>query len=1096
MLGRDGGTVLPLGSRQQQATLAVLLLRPGRTVTAADLVDALWGEEPPRAAVATIRTYVSRLRKVLHRDPAAPVLDSLGDGYRLRLPDDAVDAARAEALAARAGRAKAGGRPEEARDLLAEALVLWRGEPLAGLPGPFAERQRQCLAELRLAVLEERLALDLDLGGSLSCVPELTALTDEHPLREGPYGLLMRALCRAGRQADALAVYRRARRLLVDELGVEPGPLLETAHRRILDGDPAFAAGARPAAAPAAPPPPAAPAVRGAAAAPFVGRHAELAELEALAAAPFGSVRLALIAGEPGAGKTALLQRLRERLAAQGWRGIRGRCPESDGAPAAWPWTELLGELTALGHRPPPEAALLSAAPDAAPPAGAACSRFRLHDAVARHLAGAAARAPLLVLLDDLHRADEETLALLGHLVDRAADAAAPLMVAAAYRPAEQTGTLRDALARLARGHPLWIELGGLADADVSALVRHRAPDADDATVRAVAERTAGNPFFVRETARLMADAGASAALRHVPAGVRAVIRHRLARLPEDTAALLRRATVLGREIDLDVLAGMTGDDPATVAAAVETGLAEGLLAEEEAGRVRFAHLLVRDALYEEIPLLRRAHWHTRAGEAVRRLRPGHVSLLAHHFLAAGDRATAPRAAAYARAAAEQAQRRFAHREAVRLWRAALEAHDRSGSADERGRLELVMGMVRALALAGDVVAAREQRGTAVEAAERFGDPEFTAGVLAAFDVPTVWTNRRYAARDAQIVATAQRVLDGLPEEAATARCQALTTLALELDGGQDERGPLAARRAEAAARELAEPVLLAQALHARHAHTFRRAGLASERVRIGQEIVALGVRHELAPVEVFGHLILCQAHAALAEPAIADAHAAAVERLSDRYELPLPATLLAWYRAMRLAIDGRTDEADAAYLRVTESLDGTWMWGIERDLLHFARFCLRAAGHGSLLDLAGEAQDQYDRWGPIYARGQALMLLAGGRASEARAVAAAARPLPRDHLLEARLGLAAVLAVELGDRAMASSVYRRLLPAADGLAGAGSGVVTLGPVAHHLGALAHLLDRPRAAAEHYRRARAVAERAGARHWAEAAGRGLAAAGG
>lgn len=500
--------------------------------------------------------------------------------------------------------------------------------------------------------------------------------------------------------------------------------------------------------------------------------------------------------------------------------------------------------------------------------------------------------------------------------------------------------------------------------------------------------------------------------------------------------------------------------------------------------------------LYDGIPLARRALWHTRAGEALLRVRPGQVGLLAHHFLAAGDRATASRAATYARAAAEQAQRRFAHREAVRLWRAALEAHDRSGSADERGRLELLMGMVRALALAGDVVAAREQRGAAVQAAEEFSDPEFTADVLAAFDVPTVWTNRRYAARDTQIVATAERVLGDLPAGAATARCRALTTLALELDGAQDERGLLAARRAKAAARDLAEPVLLAQALHARHAHTFQRAGLACERVRIGQEIVALGVRHELAPVEVFGHLILYQAHAALAEPTIADAHAAAVERLSDRYELPLPATLLSWYRAMRLAIDGRTDEADAAYLRVTEGLDGTWMWGIERDLLHFARFCLRASGHGSLLDLAGEAQDQYDRWGPIYARGQALMLLADGRACEARAVATAARPLPRDYLLEARLGLAAVLAVELGDREMASSVYRQLLPAADGLAGAGSGVVTLGPVAHHLGALAHLLDRPRAAADHYRRARAVAERAGARHWAEAAGKGLAGVGG
>jgi DNA-binding SARP family transcriptional activator len=236
---------LDLGAPQQRALLATLLLRRGRPATLAELVDAVWGEEPPASAVSVLRTYASRLRKILEpgRDTAEPpqLVVSVGDGYLLRVEEDALDLAVFEQRVAKARKLHAVGELSVAAELLHGALAAWQGTALAGLPGPLAESERSRLNEVRLAALETRLNIDVELGRHAEVIAELISLTREHPLREQLCRLLMLALHRSGRQAEALAEYRKARSTLVAELGIEPGAALRDLHDRILAADESLA---------------------------------------------------------------------------------------------------------------------------------------------------------------------------------------------------------------------------------------------------------------------------------------------------------------------------------------------------------------------------------------------------------------------------------------------------------------------------------------------------------------------------------------------------------------------------------------------------------------------------------------------------------------------------------------------------------------------------------------------------------------------------------------------------------------------------------------------------------------------------------------
>ncbi|MFI0242329.1 BTAD domain-containing putative transcriptional regulator [Streptomyces sp. NPDC016845] len=300
-----GGEPLATGSPQQQALLATLLLRQGRTVTAGELIDAVWGEEPPQQALAAIRTYASRLRKVLGPD----VLASESGGYAIRFfAQGALDVAAAEELCADAEKARHNGDLRQARTLLNKALGLWDGEPLANVPGPYAETQRTRLEEWRLQLLESRLDMDLEQGCHADAVSELTALTAAYPLRERLRELLMLALYRSGRQAEALAVYADTRRLLADELGVDPRPGLAALQQRILRADPALTEPPMPQAEPT--PDTVRPAQLPATVPDFTGRAALVDELTRALVSPSAAggrvMAISGVAGIGGIGKTTL----------------------------------------------------------------------------------------------------------------------------------------------------------------------------------------------------------------------------------------------------------------------------------------------------------------------------------------------------------------------------------------------------------------------------------------------------------------------------------------------------------------------------------------------------------------------------------------------------------------------------------------------------------------------------------------------------------------------------------------------------------------------------------------------------------------------
>jgi DNA-binding SARP family transcriptional activator len=1105
---RDGNRVLPVGGGQRRALLALLLLSVNETVSRDRLMYHLWGEHPPSTAAKALQGHVSALRKLLEPDrppgTGGRVLVTRGGGYELRLEDERLDLERFERLRNEGRRALAEGDPVRAASRLREALALWRGPPLADFAyEPFAQTEIARLEELRLTTLEDRLEADLASNAHGELVGELEALVREHPLRERLRGQLMLALYRAGRQAEALDVYQASRQALVEELGIEPGRRLRELHQAILRQEP----GLDRATTAEAPPKVGTDTARGV----FVGREAELAELRTgLENALGGRGRLIMLVGEPGIGKSRLADELIHHARGRGAQVLTGRCWEAGGAPAYWPWTQSLRAYVRAAEPEALVAQLGVGAPDLAqivpelrdifpglpepPSIESDGARFRLFDATAEFLRSASESQPLVFVLDDLHAADAPSLLLLQFLTRELGSAR--LLIVAACRDVDPVPgeALSDLLAAVAR-EPVTrrLSLTGLGEQDVVEFVRLTASGiASSELVAALHEETEGNPFFLGEMVRLLDVEGVrsnviSDGRLSIPKSVRDVIARRLTHLSEECNRLLTLASVYGREFVLGALGRMSGVSEDELLETLDEAMAARVVSDVPGapGRLRFAHVLIRDTLFEALTPPRRVQLHRRAVEALEALyghEPGpHLAELANHSIGGTDFA---KGLDYARRAGDRSLALLAYEEAARLYTMALRALHLSDHPDERTRCELLLSLGVAEGRAGNTPAANTALLDAAAIARRLGMPRQLALAAAEYSGRMVWVR---AADDARLVPLLEEGLAALPRDDVRLRARLLARLAgaFRDEPSRDRRDALS-REAVELARRTADPAALAHALDGR-AMAILAPDTVAESLAIASELVE--VADEIRDREglVHGYMQRVSVRVVVGDVGAAEDDLAAATPMAEHLRQPAHLWDICAARAMLALAAGKLSEAEALVERAKALGERTLPSGAI-PVYRLQRYTLLEF-RGRLDEVEPEIRDLVVRYParPVFRCVLVHLQARLGRVSEARQALDELgvddfSVLPFDQEWLFAMGFLAEATALLADPGSASVLYDLLAPwAALNVADPAEGI--RGSASRHLGLLATATRRWEAAEHHFEEAAAMNAKMGARPW-------------
>lgn len=1022
----DGRSVTFKGHRHR-AVLAYLLLDAGRTVTVDRIVDAVWGENPPKTARNTVQRFVADIRASL--GTGAAFLVTVPNGYRLDADPGTVDLHRVDELLALDRGSATDIVDPAASDTWRSVINEFGGRPLSGVgEAVYAESARHRLAEIHANATESLAACEIDAGRHAAVLDMIEHFADQHPARDRACELLMLARYRSGRHTEALAGYDRFRRHLAEELGVVPAPAVEAMRMAILDHSVESSAGRsilstspngagleqaaalrRPDRSPPASievvttlPFPVRLEVHDAA--PFAGRRREV---EAIEQGLQGGARRAsafLLSGEPGIGKSRCAAEAATAAHASGANVLYGRCTPGFAADFQ-PWRAVLGHVLTNA----PDALVrnhrlrfgdtlftLGGVPVAGKtsPIGGSGDPDTVIGAAAALLEQLAGEAPLLVVLDDLQWADAASLRLLRYVVD---NATWPIVLLGLFRGDEvdPNHPIEEWLASASRDTmPVRIELGGLDATEIRALVEDAslvgAGELDDTAVQALGEMTNGNPYFVIETIRSLKDEGSLAALSSggddplAPSSVRRLLCRRVDRLGDDAAATLRIASAFGREFDLDVLAEALGRDEFEVLEHLEAAIAAHLIDDAPEGRDRFAfvHDLVHQSLAAEQSESRRCRAHSAIADAMEKryaLRlDAHVEEIAEQLLAAGDGDDVGRTFSYCRRAGIAAIGRFATDQAVRWFERALALLDRVAEPDDALRADVLVQ----LGTAQRYAASGGQRDTLIDA----GRMALRNGNRDAL-VESVIQNWRAVngagwTLDSDHLEMCRAALDAVGAADSVQRARVLAALGLamwEVEHTAEVKGVY--EELTALARRLDDPDVLVRALDvALTARNYRPAP--DELVAYAAELRSLYPTVQLDPIQ-FVSVVSSLATTAiqLADRDLLEHAMSAIDDEAERTGLPAVVNASLRSAAVRAWIDGSPD-------RFTDAIGAAFHFAAQYEGRDVAMLVFRAqtfmamwmsGREGEVID-AGAFAPSRPTTRPLYRVIQTLAHLAAGR--------------------------------------------------------------------------------------------------------------------